>query len=144
LIFTLHRRQFAPEERFAIAGADQFEIDANQVLVGGDEFETLHLRLADSLANVSPVDENVIDGRHALGFLDAETARGVSLWVGIDNKNSHLARGKGCGQVNGGSRLPDAAFLIGDRYDPGQCGSGQCGRGQCDSGQSDLNLACFT
>jgi hypothetical protein len=47
--------------------------------------------------------------------LDANAARGVALRVGVDEQRLPLRGRKRGGEVHGGRRFSDTAFLIGDR-----------------------------
>ena len=109
-----------PENGFPVIRVDQFQVDADQVLVGRKEIQTLHFGLADGVGDLFAIQQDIVESVHALGFLDTEAAGGVSLRVAVDYENLHFARRQGCGEVNGGGGLPHPTFLICDRYDSGQ------------------------
>ena len=73
-------------------------------------------RLKDVRELRSP-DHHVVRRRCSRGVLDAESARGVTLRVGIDDKHRQTAQREACGEIDGRGCLADPALLIGDRDD---------------------------
>lgn len=101
------------EYRLPIIHSYQLEVDANQVLVGGQNIQTLHAGVAYGTLNIPPVDQNVVDGSQILFFLDSQTARRVALWIGVDQKHCGVAYSERGGEIDGGGGLSDTAFLVG-------------------------------
>ena len=60
--------QVLAEDRFAVLDGKHFEIDADQVLIGGNKVEAFHFGVLDGLVDFSAVDEDVIGSHHAGGF----------------------------------------------------------------------------
>jgi hypothetical protein len=57
-------------------------------------------------------EENVIDGFAVIMLGHAYAAGGISLRVGVDEKDAEFGGGKGGRQVDGSCCLTDTAFLI--------------------------------
>ena len=52
-------------------------------------------------------------------FFEADTAGRIGLWIKIKKQDALAERGEAGGKVDGGGRLPDSAFLVGDGDDFG-------------------------
>ena len=50
-------------------------------------------------------------------LLNADRARGVRLWVEIDEERGDFFLGQSSGEIDGGGGFTDAAFLVGDGED---------------------------
>lgn len=74
--------------------------------------------LANSLLGGLVAEDDVIDGGIESGLLNTQSCRGVALRVQIHQEGRALGKGEAGREVDGGGRLPNAAFLIDDREDP--------------------------
>lgn len=128
LVVVPYVLKMVAEDGFTVINANEFQIDADQVLVGGHKFEPFHFGFADGLMDVFAFHEDIVNGHDVLRFLDSETAGGVSLWVAVNQEDFDIARGKGCCEIYGGGGFPDPTFLVGNRDDSAQ----------------EVNLTCFT
>ena len=102
------------EAELAVGEVDQFEVGADQVLVGGDDVETFEIGGADGVLEVGVAQKDVVEAGFVGIFGDAEAAGGVALGVGIDDQDPDVIGGQGGGEIDGGRGLPDSAFLVGN------------------------------
>ena len=108
---------------FAIGHRDQFDFGSGEIAVGRDEREAWNRGgQKESFCGRDVIDgvlrERLVDraaGR-ALSFL-ADAARRIGLGVAIDEQYVLVGDGKGSGQIDGGSGLTHATFLIYDGDD---------------------------
>ena len=71
-----------------LANVDQFEVGADEVLVGGDEVEAFEFGGDDGVFGRGVAQQDVVEAgpRRVLG--DAEAGGGVALRIGIDDQNA--------------------------------------------------------
>lgn len=110
------------EDGLAVLGVSELEVDADEVLVGGNDVEAVHFGAVDGVADFSGVGQDVVGGREAIGLSDSEAACGVSLGIGIDQEDLDFTRGQCCREIDGGRSFTDATFLIGYSDDFAQRG----------------------
>jgi hypothetical protein len=120
LIVPADAMQVLAKNGFAVVRTHQFQVDTDEIFVSGKHLKAVHLGFDNGVANLLAVEEDVIEGMHAVGFLYAEATGGIALGVAIDHQDFDFAGGEGGGQVDGSCRLTDAAFLICDSNNSGQ------------------------
>ena len=108
------------EAVFAAVEVDEFQVGADQVLVGGDDVEAFEAGRADGVLEVGVAEQDVVEAGLVRVFGDAEAAGGVALGVGIDHQDAYVIGRERSGEIDGGRGFPDAAFLVGDSEDSAQ------------------------
>jgi hypothetical protein len=77
-----------------------------------------HRGLHGGLANGRILGQKIVGRDPTILAIDTKPGTGVALRVNIDNQD-FLTNCRECGgQIDGGGRLADAAFLVGDGDDP--------------------------
>ena len=66
----------------------------------------------DQLADRHAIDQRLVDRAIDRAAIDAQSARGIALWVKIDDERRCSREGQICCEVDYGGRLTDAAFLV--------------------------------
>ena len=92
----------------------QLNVSAHQVLVRGNQFQTIELGFYDGIGKSCVTEQNVVKCWFAVIFSNSKPGGGISLWVGINNKDAQFASCKGRSQVDGSCGLAHTALLIGD------------------------------
>jgi hypothetical protein len=72
-----------------------------------------------SLRQARRADEHVVGGALEGDALDSRSARGIALWVAIDQQRAPLCDRETCREIYRRRGLPDAALLIGNGNDSG-------------------------
>ena len=107
------RTQQLAHHLLAVLQVQHLDFRAHEVDVAGNDIEVWNIRLVDGLTSVHLIDKAVVDGGLDLLHIDAQTAGGVGLRVGIDKQHTLLQRGERGGQVHRRRCLAHTAFLIG-------------------------------
>lgn len=102
-----------PETKLPVVGADQFQVRANQVFVGGYDLEAVEVGVDDGIADGCIAEDDVVEAGAFRIFGDAQTGSGIALGVRVDDEYLKVIGSKGCGQVDGGGRFSHPAFLVG-------------------------------
>jgi hypothetical protein len=102
------------QAKFAVIESNELKVSADEVLIGGDEAETLEISGDDGFFGWNVAEEDVIEAGMGRVFGDAEASGGVALGVGVDDQDAEVVGREGSGQIDGGSGLSNSAFLISD------------------------------
>ncbi len=102
-----------PEAEFPVVGSDQFQVGADQVLVGGNEMEAVEVSVDDGIADGCIAEDDVVEAGAFRILGDAQAGSGIALGVRVDDEDLKVIGGKGGGQVDGGGRFSHSAFLVG-------------------------------
>lgn len=100
------------EEQLSADFADEAQFDAGQLAGGGDRVEPVDAR-DDRIGRGCPADEDVhkVDAERV--GLEAELAGERELWVGVDDRYSHVGPCEHGGDVRGGGRPRPLVSLMG-------------------------------
>src|ERR1019366_8902821 len=71
------------EAVLAMGDVDEFQVGADQVLVGGDDVQAFESSGTDGVPGVGVAEEDVVEAGVVGGFGYAETTGGIALRVGI-------------------------------------------------------------
>jgi hypothetical protein len=117
------RLEHALQSPLTLGERDEFDLGAGQIAIGGNQIEVVHLRRQDVVAIQVSADQRFVGSavQRALP-LEADAARQVSLRVNVHQQDLPPLERQGCCDVDGGGRLADAAFLVGDGDDPAVVG----------------------
>ena len=92
----------------------QLDFGAGEVNRGRHQEQIADRGCFDDVLCRNVVDQEIVGGLFDGAAVDAKTACRVSLRVEIDKKHSLTLKSKPGSEVDGGRRLPNATFLIGD------------------------------
>ena len=107
-------RDALAQAELAIGDSHQFEVGANQVLIGGNQVQPFEFGWLDGVPCGHVFKENLIEARPFRIFGDTQAGGGIALGVGVYDQNSKVISGQRSRQVNGGRGLTDPALLVGD------------------------------
>lgn len=96
----------------------QFDVCAAQVQFAGDDLEPLESGRADARGERFLAEQGGV-GTGAGDFLETQPAGGIGLRVQVQQEHPSAQGGQTGGEVDGGGRFADAAFLVGNCEDPG-------------------------
>ena len=71
----------------------------------------------DRIGQAAIAAKRLVDRVAALLAAQPQRGRRVALRIQVDHQHLNAGAGERCRQVDGGRRLTDSAFLIGDRND---------------------------
>ncbi|MPM84036.1 hypothetical protein SDC9_131107 [bioreactor metagenome] len=112
----LGRVQRALEHLLARKNIDEFHLRSRQGNMCRQEFERIDHRVLGCVVHGNFVDQYVVNGSVGAFLFESETARAVSLWIGIDQQHTLSFFRQTGAQIYGGRRFAHAAFLIGYRH----------------------------
>jgi hypothetical protein len=103
----------------AAVEADQFDLGAGQVAVGGDQVVVAGLGAHAGFGHGVQADQQVIHRLAEAALVDAAAHGRVALGVEVDEQHALAGGGEAGGEVDAGGRLADAALLVGDAENAG-------------------------
>src|ERR1039457_3466113 len=112
--------QALAEGVLAMGDVDEFQVGADQGLVGGDDVQAFESGGADGVPGVGVAQQDVVEAGFVGVLGDTETAGGIALWVGVHHQDPYVVGCQGSGEVDGGRGFPDAALLVGNSEDSAQ------------------------
>ena len=92
------------------------DLGTHQVDMTGDDVKTLDVRGVHGFTDIHMVDDTFIQTALYIFYVHTQAARGIGLWVCINNQNGLFQGGKRCRQVDRGGSLTYTTFLIGQSY----------------------------
>jgi hypothetical protein len=107
-------RDALTQAELAIGDSYQFEVRADQVLIGGNQVQPLKVGCLDRVPCGQIFKENLIEAGAFRILGNAQAGGGIALGVGVYEQNSEVISRQRGRQVNGGRGLTDPALLIGD------------------------------
>lgn len=105
------------EAGLALGHLDEFDVDADEGAVGGEEVEAFAAGFDDGIGGGFFAGEDMVEADVFGVFADAEAGGGVSLGVRVHKEHSKFVCGEGSRQVDSGGGFADPALLISDGYD---------------------------
>ena len=79
---------------FAFLRTDQFDIGADEILIGGDDLEAVHLGWDDGAGDFGVTEKDVVKCCFSLVLCYAETGGGIALGIGVDEENFQFVSGE--------------------------------------------------
>jgi hypothetical protein len=113
VVIVANRGDAFAEAEFARLEADQLDVGAYEVLIGGDEAEAFAVGGDDGFFGGDVAEEDVVEAGVVGVFGDSKTCGGIALRVGIDDEDAEVIGGEGGSQIDGGCGFSDSAFLVG-------------------------------
>jgi hypothetical protein len=107
------RAQRARQAVQMIPRARQFDVGSAQINFAGNDFQVLERGGLDFVEQ-SPIAQEYAVRAGAFDFLQADPAGRIGLGIQVEKQNAASDGGEARRQVHRGSRLSDAAFLIGN------------------------------
>src|ERR1035441_10050803 len=114
------RSSYLAEAVLAMGDVDEFQVGADQVLVGGDDVQAFESGGADGVPRVGVAKQDVVEAGFVGVFGDTGPAGGIALRVGVHHQDPYVVGCQGSGEVDGGRGFPDAALLVGNSEDSAQ------------------------
>jgi hypothetical protein len=102
------------EDEVAVRVENDLFLDAFDHRPGGQDVDQRIVGLQDRLFDRRLFGQTVEDAVAEAAAVDAHARRGVGLVVEIDQKHGFAQLRQRAGEIDGGRRFSDAAFLIGD------------------------------
>jgi len=93
----------------------QFDIGGYEILVRRDDAQALEIGWLHRILNWGMAHKDVIGRGLAGGFGDPEAGGGVTLRIGVDEKDLEVVGGERSSEIDGRCGLADATFLVSDR-----------------------------
>jgi len=87
-----NRLDAIPKTKLTIGQIDQFEVGADEILVGRDDVETSELGADDGILGERIAEEDVVEARAARILRHTQSGGGVSLWIGVDEQDFDFTR----------------------------------------------------
>jgi len=101
---------------------DQLDLRAGQLAVGAQHVVAAQLGAGACLGDGGGLDQHVVDRGRQGALVHPRPHGRIALRVEVDQQHPLADLGQPGGEVDGGGRLADAAFLVGNAEDLGHAG----------------------
>ena len=99
---------------FSSVGGDQLELCARKRNIGRHDPKVLISGLNDHVIRAGALDEHVVGREIHVFLIDAHTAGGIALRIGIDQQDAFSLCAQGSGDIDSGGGFAHTALLVGE------------------------------